>query len=242
MTAGRHRVFMSYSRSDFHFAEQLATALSRRGLDIWLDAHQLAMGSDWSSAIDRAITECDTFVLVATPEAETSAYVRAERDRAAALRRPAVAVLARRSVPAAAAEMPVYDMRSRFRRGADRLAADLAEGRPTGHRPRSALPYPWPVGLAALAMALNLVLALLLGVLLVLQASQHGTDAVSGGTVVVATALGLFAYSGVVYAGLLWRFLRRRVTWLYLRGGLFAIPLAAITTWALTDELAGRLG
>jgi TIR domain len=62
----RHRIFISYSRRDFYFAEQLAVRLRRQGLEVWFDVHELEMGSDWAAAIDRGIAECDTFVLVAS--------------------------------------------------------------------------------------------------------------------------------------------------------------------------------
>jgi TIR domain len=47
------RVFVSYSRSDFYFAEQLAVALRRRGIDVWFDVHELAPGNDWWEAVAR---------------------------------------------------------------------------------------------------------------------------------------------------------------------------------------------
>src|SRR5689334_12939155 len=81
----RYRVFVSYSRRDFYFAEQLAVALRRRGLAVWFDVHELAAGTDWSAAIDRAIAECDSFVIVASRAALESSYVKRERDRAAQL-------------------------------------------------------------------------------------------------------------------------------------------------------------
>jgi hypothetical protein len=76
------RVFVSYSRSDFYLAEQLAGALRRRGIDVWFDVHELAPENDWSEAIDRAIEACDVFVLVASRAALESPYVQRERDLA----------------------------------------------------------------------------------------------------------------------------------------------------------------
>jgi TIR domain len=75
------RIFVSYSRRDFYFAEQLAVALRRRELAAWFDVHELAAGTDWSAGIDRAIVECDALVLVATRASLESPYVRRECDR-----------------------------------------------------------------------------------------------------------------------------------------------------------------
>ncbi|MBM3678562.1 MAG: toll/interleukin-1 receptor domain-containing protein, partial [Actinobacteria bacterium] len=65
-------LFISYSRRDFYFAEQLAVAIRRRGLRAWFDAHELLPGSDWSEEVDRAIARCDLFVLVTTRSALAS--------------------------------------------------------------------------------------------------------------------------------------------------------------------------
>jgi hypothetical protein len=84
---GLHRVFISYSRNDFYFAEQLAVSLRGQSLSVWFDVHELLAGTDWSAAIDRAIAECDTFVLVASRAALASPYVERERDLASQLNR-----------------------------------------------------------------------------------------------------------------------------------------------------------
>ena len=46
MSSTGTRVFVSYARRDFYFAEQLAIALRRHALDVWFDVHQLPMGTD----------------------------------------------------------------------------------------------------------------------------------------------------------------------------------------------------
>jgi hypothetical protein len=71
----RQRVFVSYSRRDFYFAEQLAVELGRRGLAVWFDVHELAAGTELFPAIDRGIVQCDGFVLVAPRGALESSYV-----------------------------------------------------------------------------------------------------------------------------------------------------------------------
>jgi proteasome lid subunit RPN8/RPN11 len=89
----RNRFFLSYSRRDFYFSEQLAVALRRHGLAVWLDVHELPMGSHWSAAIDRAIAEYDAFVLVASREAKAAACSR-RRGETGGRRSPAARGLA----------------------------------------------------------------------------------------------------------------------------------------------------
>ena len=239
MTVGRrHRVFLSYSRSDFYFAEQLTVALRQRGLDVWLDVHELATGSDWSVAIDRAIAECDFFVLVASRASLQSDYVRRELDLAAELGKPRVSVLSGRvNAPA----LPTYDLRSSFGRGADQLARDLTAGRPTGRRARVRLPIPGAALLVALAPALGVLFAAVLGVeFLRIAVGDHPGHRPDADIAYLAAASSI-ATVGAVAAYMLWSFLSRRITWLYLRGGLFMLPLIAVVATGTADSAASYL-
>ena len=49
------QVFISYSRKDLDFVEQLASDLKEAGLDVWYDVSNLHGGSRWSKEIERAI-------------------------------------------------------------------------------------------------------------------------------------------------------------------------------------------
>jgi hypothetical protein len=231
------RVFVSYSRSDFYFAEQLAVALRQPGLEVWFDVHELAPGSDWSEAIDGAIEECEVFVLVASRAALESPYVQRERELAAKLGRPQVAVLARR----AASGLPTYDLRSSFKRGAGRLAADLAAGTPTGWRPRLRLPCPaWAV-VYALAPALSVVCATVLVALFLDRVIGHQSPEATHVGLRLALAGSAVALIGLPPAWLLWAFLRRRVGWLYVRGSLVTMPLVAVVGVVLVETMAASL-
>ena len=119
------RVFVSYARRDFYFAEQLAVALRRHDVAAWFDGHELASGTDWSAGIDQAITHCDAMVLVASPAALESPYVRSEYGRAVQQGRPVVAVRCSKRSPPQELDFPVYDLRCSFRRGVAALADDL---------------------------------------------------------------------------------------------------------------------
>jgi TIR domain len=233
------RVFVSYSRSDFYFAEQLAVALRRRGLDVWFDVHELAPGTDWSEAIDRAIEACDVFVLVASRAALESPYVQRERDFAARVGRPQVAVRAGR-VPGLGS-LPTYDLRSSFERGGGRLASDLAAGTPTDWRPRVRLPCSAGVAVYALAPALSILFAVVLLALFLHRVIGHESPAATH----VGVRLGLVgssvAIAGLFPAWLLWAFLRRRLGWLYLRGSLVTMPLVAVLGVVTVEQMAAAL-
>jgi hypothetical protein len=235
------RVFISYSRSDFYFAEQLAVALRRHGVEVWLDVHELAIGSDWASAIDQAIAESDIFVLVASRAAWASPYVRGELDRAVALARPCVAVLPeRRSHPDATA-LPTYDLTSSFGRGIDVLAADLRSGCFRGRQRRLPLPYSGGACVVAAAQALCLVFAIVLGLTFWLKVRGHEVGVVPHAQAVRVTALVMVAALCIYPAFNLRAFVRRRVSWFYLRSWLFAMPLLALVVFDYLNLLTGLL-
>ena len=236
----RRLVFVSYSRSDFYFAEQLAVALRRRGLAVWFDVHKLSTGTDWSAAIDRAIVNCDTFVLVATRASLESPYVRRERDRAAELGRPQVAVTRARVRLPEALTLPTYDLTSSFAGGVDALASDVASGRATGWRRRMRLlPYPAGVCLVALAPALCVLFATVLCVLFLRKVVGHEAAFVEKTDVAIGLAGAMIALVSLWPAYTLWAFLRRRITWMYLRGGLFGMLVTAPVAVVTVDSLAG---
>jgi hypothetical protein len=139
--------------------------------------------------------------------------VRATRARAGSPARPAaVAVQARRV--RGLGPLPTYDLRSSFKRGAERLAGDLAAGTPAGWRPRLRLPC--PVGAAV--YALSVAFAVVLGASFLHRVVGHRSLAASHVGLRLALVGALVALAALPSAWLLWAFLRRRTGWLNLRG------------------------
>lgn len=67
-------MFVSYARPDLGLAEQLATALTARGLDVWWDRHLIA-GVDFRSALEEEIERADAVVVVWTSNSVRSRWV-----------------------------------------------------------------------------------------------------------------------------------------------------------------------
>jgi hypothetical protein len=218
----------------------LAVALRRRGLEVWFDVHELASGSDWAEAIDGAIEECGDLVLVTSRAALESPYVRRECDLATRLGRPQVAVLAGRAA-SRSPTIPTYDLRSRLKRGADRLASDLASGRPAGWRAHIRLPCPAGALVVALAPALSVVLAVVLTVLFLHRVVGHESVAATHVGIRLALVATMIALVGLVPAWLLWAFLSRSISWLYLRGSLLSMPLIAVAAVVMVEQTASAL-
>lgn len=70
---GRSKVFISYSRSDLAFTDELAAALGTfSDFDILLDRIGIGHGEEWKGRLSRLIVECDTMVFVLSPDSVAS--------------------------------------------------------------------------------------------------------------------------------------------------------------------------
>jgi hypothetical protein len=61
---GKLRVFISYSRDDLDFADQLHAALRICSFDTSIDRHAIAGGEEWKQRLGNLIREADTVVFV----------------------------------------------------------------------------------------------------------------------------------------------------------------------------------
>jgi TIR domain len=80
---GKLRVFISYSRDDLHFADQLNAALNAWGFECVID-HSISGGEEWKRRLGNLIREADTVVFVlsqASARSETCAWEVEEATR-----------------------------------------------------------------------------------------------------------------------------------------------------------------
>ena len=68
-------IFVSYSRSDATFAEELALVLREIGLRIWIDQDDIPAGARWDSAIEQALRECQSLLAILSPASVKSQNV-----------------------------------------------------------------------------------------------------------------------------------------------------------------------
>ena len=72
------RTFISYSSLNKDFALKLALELRNSGFDIWLDQLDIPTGSRWDDEVERALGECEIFMVILTPASSTSDNVKDE--------------------------------------------------------------------------------------------------------------------------------------------------------------------
>ncbi len=68
--------YLSYTREDATFADLLAGDLRDAGSEIWRDTERIDDGQDWAKAIEEARDAADVFVLLLSPAAAASEWVR----------------------------------------------------------------------------------------------------------------------------------------------------------------------
>jgi hypothetical protein len=82
---GKLRVFISYSREDLDFADQLAAALDFSGFECLIDREGISGGEDWKRRLGNLISEADTVVFVLSPDSARSEICDWEVEEAARL-------------------------------------------------------------------------------------------------------------------------------------------------------------
>lgn len=71
-------VFLSHSSKDRSFAEDLVRTLRRHGIPVWYSETNIRGAQQWHDEIGQALGRCDWFVLVLSPDAVASRWVKRE--------------------------------------------------------------------------------------------------------------------------------------------------------------------
>jgi hypothetical protein len=86
-------VFICYSRKDEAFVLKLAKDLKNKGVSVWLDKWDIPSGANWNEAIDKALNDCASMVLVLTPSSVESERVQHEWSSALDKKKVVVPIL-----------------------------------------------------------------------------------------------------------------------------------------------------
>jgi TPR repeat protein len=92
---GKLRVFISYSRDDLDFADQLDAALAAYGFECLIDRHGISGGEDWKRRLGSLISEADTVVFVLTPNSARSPICDWEVEEATRLNKRILPIVCR---------------------------------------------------------------------------------------------------------------------------------------------------
>jgi tetratricopeptide (TPR) repeat protein len=130
-TEPKARVFISYSRKDMAFTDQLDVALKVRGFNPLIDRSEIYAFEDWWQRIEALISRADTVVFVLSPDAITSDIALKEVAYAQSLNKRFAPIVCRQ-VEVAAVPGPLrrlnfifFDDPTCFEASADQLAKAL---------------------------------------------------------------------------------------------------------------------
>ena len=73
-----NEVFLSHSSKDRAFAERLVEVLRRHRIPVWYSKTDILGSQQWHDEIGRALERCDWFIVVLSPDALDSMWVRRE--------------------------------------------------------------------------------------------------------------------------------------------------------------------
>ena len=71
-------VFLSHANRDHRFANWLKEELQRRGVPVWYSETQIVGAQQWHDEIGKGLERCDWFLLVLSPSAIRSTWVKRE--------------------------------------------------------------------------------------------------------------------------------------------------------------------
>jgi WD40 repeat protein len=89
------KLFISYSREDVAFADQLASALRLCGFEPFVDRHSMAGGEEWQRRLGNLIVDADTIVFILSPASAASEICGWEVTEAVRLSKRILPVLCR---------------------------------------------------------------------------------------------------------------------------------------------------
>ena len=75
------KVFISYAHSDEALVRKIVAILKRAGLEVWDDS-EILPGDNWAEQVAKALKESEAMVVLLTPEATRSRWVRREIEYA----------------------------------------------------------------------------------------------------------------------------------------------------------------
>ncbi len=71
-------VFLSHSSQDRQFADAVASMMRRHGVPVWYSQTNIMGAQQWQDEIGAALRRCDWFVVLLSPQAVNSMWVRRE--------------------------------------------------------------------------------------------------------------------------------------------------------------------
>lgn len=124
------RVFLSYHHKDAKKAETLRKSLESEGFQVWDPSAHLLPGEDWNKAVSEALRSAQAMIVLLSPDAVDSPWMRREIGYALGERRfegRLIPVVVRPvdKIPWILEKLPVLKLTPDVKRGSRRIVAAL---------------------------------------------------------------------------------------------------------------------
>lgn len=155
-------LFISYSRREVSFVNDLVDALEDNGFEAWLDYRSLVPGTPWAGQIDKGILESEVAVLVVSKASMASEYVELEWQHLLEKGKRIILVIFEAvDLPAELQEFEWVDFRGSFKKGLEELMRQVQQPEQEEHpAPETGYKIPALVWVAAVLSIMVAVLSL----------------------------------------------------------------------------------
>jgi TIR domain len=124
----KQNIFMSYSRREVSFVNNLVDDLEDNGFDVWLDYRSLVPGTPWAGQIDKGIQESEVVLLVVSKASMASEYVELEWKQVLKLdKRIILAIFEAVDLPPELEKFEWVDFRGNYKKGLEELMRQVQE-------------------------------------------------------------------------------------------------------------------
>jgi hypothetical protein len=122
------KIFMSYSRRELGFVDDLVGHLEENKYEVWLDYRVLVPGSPWAEQIEKGLNEADTVLLVVSKASLGSEFVALEwRHFLETSKRVILCIFEAVDLPTELEKYEWVDFRGRYKAGLEELMSQLAQ-------------------------------------------------------------------------------------------------------------------
>lgn len=153
-------IFMSYSRRELGFVDDLVSKLEGEDYNVWLDYRALVPGAPWNVQIDKGLKDADTVLLVVSKAALASEYVALEWHHFLETKKRFILLIFEAvDLPKELEQFEWVDFRGNYNAGLKELFSQLKQPVQEEHPvPETGFKAPWIVWAA---IAVSIVVALL---------------------------------------------------------------------------------
>lgn len=140
-------IFISYSRRELGFVDDLVNRLESRQYNVWLDYRVLIPGVPWAEQIEKGLHDSDTVLLVVSKAALSSEFVALEwKHFLETNKRVILLIFEAVDLPPELEKFEWVDFRSSFKAGLDELFSQLEKPIQEEHPvPETGFKSPWMV-------------------------------------------------------------------------------------------------